>query len=52
MEVLNVEGIFELGDFRLKSGEVLANAKLSYETHGTLNAEKTNVILYPTWYSG
>ena len=47
-----MEGVFELGNFRLQSGEVLANAQLSYETHGSLNADKTNVILYPTWYSG
>ena len=45
-------GIFHLGDFRLHSGEVLHNAQISYETHGRLNADKSNVILYPTWYAG
>ena len=47
-----MEGTFELGDLTLHSGEVLTSAQLSYETHGSLNAEKSNVILYPTWYSG
>jgi len=47
-----VEGIFKLGDFKLHSGQVLAEAQLAYETHGSLNAEKSNVILYPTWYAG
>lgn len=44
--------IFELGDFALQSGATLRNAKLAYKTYGTLNAAKSNVIVYPTWYSG
>ena len=30
------------------SGVVLADAILGYETHGELNANRSNVILYPT----
>jgi homoserine O-acetyltransferase len=44
--------IFELGDFVLQSGATLRAAKLAYKTYGTLNADKSNVIVYPTWYSG
>ncbi|PSB13372.1 hypothetical protein C7B76_20090 [filamentous cyanobacterium CCP2] len=44
--------IFELGDFALQSGATLREAKLAYKTYGTLNADKSNVIVYPTWYSG
>jgi homoserine O-acetyltransferase/O-succinyltransferase len=44
--------IFELGDFTLQLGATLRNAKLAYKTYGTLNATKSNVIVYPTWYSG
>ncbi len=44
--------IFELGDFALQQGATLRNAKLAYKTYGTLNADKSNVIVYPTWYSG
>jgi len=44
------EGVFELGDLRLESGVTLPNAKLGYKTHGRLNADKSNVILYPTPY--
>jgi homoserine O-acetyltransferase/O-succinyltransferase len=44
--------IFELGDFVLQKGATLRNAKLAYKTYGTLNADKSNVIVYPTWYSG
>jgi homoserine O-acetyltransferase len=43
--------IYELGDLRLKSGATLRNAKLAYKTHGTLNSNKDNVIVYPTCYS-
>lgn len=44
--------IFELGDFTLQSGATLRDAKLAYKTYGVLNADKSNVIVYPTWYSG
>jgi homoserine acetyltransferase len=45
------EGVLELGDIRLQSGETLRNAKLAYKTHGRLNAQKSNAIVYPTPYS-
>lgn len=44
--------IFDLGDFELESGTRLPNAKLSYTTHGELNADKSNVILAPSAYGG
>ena len=44
--------IFDLGDFSLQHGATLRDAKLAYKTYGTLNADKSNVIVYPTWYSG
>lgn len=43
---------FALGDFTLLSGEVLRSATLAYKTHGTLNAARDNVIVFPTWYAG
>lgn len=44
--------IFELGDVVLQRGATLRGAKLAYKTYGTLNADKSNAIVYPTWYSG
>jgi homoserine O-acetyltransferase len=44
--------IFELGDVRLSTGQTLRAAKLAYKTYGTLNEDKSNAIVYPTWYSG
>ena len=47
-----MEGRFELGEFELQSGQVLHDAFITYETHGDLNADRSNVIVYPTWYAG
>jgi homoserine O-acetyltransferase len=43
--------VFDLNDIELQSGHTLYNAKLAYKTHGTLNATKDNVVIFPTWYS-
>lgn len=42
--------IFEAGDVVLQSGLTYRGAKLAYKTHGTLNADRSNVIVYPTSY--
>lgn len=44
--------IFELGTFRFESGVELPNTRLSYVTHGRLNAAGDNAVLVPSWYSG
>ena len=44
------EGVFHLGDLPLHKGGVLPEAKLVWKTHGTLNAARDNVVLYPTSY--
>ncbi len=44
--------IFELGELKLLSGEVLQSAKLSYKTYGALNSNCDNVVLLPTFYTG
>jgi homoserine O-acetyltransferase len=42
--------VFEAGDVVLQSGITLRNARLAYKTFGTLAADRSNVILYPTSY--
>jgi homoserine O-acetyltransferase len=42
----------QLGDFKLESGEVLRDCRIGYRTFGTLDGEKSNAILFPTWASG
>ena len=44
--------IFEAGNVVLQSGAMLRDAKLAYKSYGSLSASKSNVIVYPTWYSG
>jgi homoserine O-acetyltransferase/O-succinyltransferase len=43
--------IFEAGDVALQSGVVFPSLRLAYQTYGTLNAAKDNVIVYPTSFS-
>ncbi|HEU5383250.1 MAG TPA: alpha/beta fold hydrolase [Ktedonobacteraceae bacterium] len=43
---------FDLGNFTFQSGETLPDAFLAYKTYGTLNAQKSNAIVNPTWYAG
>ena len=43
---------FEPGDVVLREGATLRDAKLAYKTYGELNRDKSNAIVYPTWYSG
>jgi homoserine O-acetyltransferase len=43
---------FELGNVALQKGSSIPNAKLAYKTMGTLNDNKDNVILCPTWFTG
>ncbi len=47
---MSEHSIFKLGDFKLQRGITLPGAFLAYKTYGTLNAAKSNVILYPTSY--
>ncbi len=44
--------ILELGELPLLSGGVLKDAKLAYQTYGTLSPARDNVIVLPTFYTG
>ena len=43
--------VFDAGNVVLQSGRTFRNMQLAYKTFGALNADKSNVILYPTSYS-
>jgi homoserine O-acetyltransferase len=50
-----LQGPFEevsIGRLSLAEGGEIPDCKLAYRTFGTLNEEKDNAILIPTWYSG
>jgi hypothetical protein len=42
----------KLGDFELVGGGKISNCLIGYRTFGSLNAERSNAILFPTWFSG
>ena len=44
--------IYQINNFTLQHGATLKEAKIAYKTYGQLNKDKTNAIVYPTWYSG
>jgi homoserine O-acetyltransferase len=42
----------DLGDFKLVSGETLRNTRIGYRTFGKINADRSNIIVFPTWAGG
>lgn len=44
--------IATLGDFKFQSGVVVHDFRIGYRTLGKLNANKSNAILWPTWFGG
>src|ERR1700674_1210561 len=42
----------ELGTCKLTSARQIENCRVGYRTWGTLNAQGSNAILFPTWFSG
>ena len=44
--------IAELGDCELESGAVIENCRVGYRTSGQLDADGSNAVLFPAWFSG
>jgi homoserine O-acetyltransferase len=42
----------DIGDFKLVSGETLRNARIGYRTFGKMNADRSNIVVFPTWAGG
>ncbi len=42
----------DLGDLELLSGDVLEDVRVGYITAGTLNPDRSNVLVIPTWFTG
>jgi homoserine O-acetyltransferase len=42
----------QLGECKLDNGATIHDCKLGYRIFGTLNADKSNAILFPTWFTG
>ena len=48
----NSQEYAEFSECHLLSGESIAPCRIGYRTFGSLNTDKTNAILIPTWYTG
>jgi len=42
----------EMGECPLESGEVVRDCRLGYRTVGEMNEDRSNIVLFPTWYGG
>jgi homoserine O-acetyltransferase/O-succinyltransferase len=45
------DGVLNLGDLKVERGGVIRGARLVWQTHGTLNGARDNVIVYPCSYT-
>src|SRR5579872_4063646 len=41
-----------LGNLKLQNGQVIRDCRLGYRTFGQLNDDKSNAVLFPTWFGG
>ena len=41
-----------IGDLKLQNGGVIRYCRVGYRTFGTLNRDKSNVVVFPTWAGG
>jgi len=48
----NIQKFYYIGDFELENGEKIIDCKIGYRTFGKLDKDKSNAILYPTWFGG
>ena len=44
--------LVNIGDFKTTNGDIIKDCMIGYRTLGELNAEKSNVVLWPTWFTG
>ena len=44
--------LVNIGDFKTTNGELIQNCNIGYRTVGEINADSSNVILWPSWFDG
>ena len=52
MDKMPSQQFAQLGTVSLENGQQIDQCALGYRTLGTLNADKSNAILFPTWFTG
>jgi len=48
----SIQKFAEIGDLTLINGQKIIDCRIGYRTFGNLNEDKSNVIIYPTWFNG
>ncbi len=48
----SIQKFGDIGNLELENGQVIENCRVGYRTYGKLNADKSNIILFPTWFGG
>ena len=44
--------LVNIGDFTTTNGQIIKDCKIGYRTIGKLNSDRSNVILWPSWFDG
>ena len=42
----------DLGECSLQNGQVILDCRIGYRTWGTLDSDRSNAVLFPTWFVG
>ncbi|MDH3292157.1 MAG: alpha/beta fold hydrolase [Gemmatimonadota bacterium] len=42
----------EMGDCQLENGGIIRDCRIGYRTVGSLGADRSNAVLFPTWFGG
>jgi homoserine O-acetyltransferase len=42
----------EMGDCQLENGDVIEDCRIGYRSVGSLSADRSNAVLFPTWFGG
>ncbi len=51
-QILSANNLQSIGDLKLESGEVIKNCTLGYRVHGKLNSDRSNAVVFCTWFGG
>lgn len=48
----SIQKYADLGSFKLENGQTIKDCRIGYRIYGKLNSNKSNAILFPTWFGG
>lgn len=48
----SIQQFADLGSLTLENGDIMRAARVGYRTFGALNAQRSNAVLFPTWFTG